>query len=101
MMPLREWMSEHGRPGWYSWLVVIAGSLVSMIVSVSVSVQMNERALERDRQQRTERQVEGLRVACEVIIRMRDAYAGQENLTQAGRDVSKAWADMAKLYQCT
>lgn len=99
-MPLREWMTEHGHPGWYSWLVVIAGCLASMIVSVSISVQMNERALERDRQQRTDRQAEGLRVACEVITRMRDAYDRQDNLTRAGRDVAKAWADMAKLYRC-
>ena len=99
-LPLRAWMSERGHPCWYSWLVVVAGCLVSMIVSISVSIQMNERALERDRQQRVEQQAGGRRVACEVIVRMRDAYDKQENLTQAGRDVAKAWADMAKLYQC-
>lgn len=71
-----------------------------MAVSVSVSVQMNQRALERDHQQRLEQQQQGLRVACEVIGRMRDAYAQQDNLTQAGRDVARAWADMAKLYRC-
>lgn len=93
-------MTERGHPGWYSWLVVIAGCLVSMIVSITFSNQMNERALERDRQQRADRQAEGLKVACEVIVRMRDAYDGQDHLTQAGRDVAKAWSDMAKLYRC-
>jgi heme exporter protein D len=94
-------MSEPKHPGWYSWLAVLAGCLASMIVSVTVSVQMNQRALERDRQQRLEQQSAGLAVACEVIVRMRDAYDRQENLTQAGRDVARAWADMAKLYRCT
>ncbi len=100
-MPLRKWMSEHGHPGWYSWLVVIGGCLASMIVSVSISVQMNERALQRDGRQRAERQAEGRRVACQVIVRMRNAYAEQEKLTPAGQDVERAWGDLARLYQCT
>ena len=88
-MPLRKWMSEHGHPGWYSWLVVIGGCLASMIVSVSISVQMNERALQRDGRQRAERQAEGRRVACQVIVRMRNAYAAMLNWVSAGRRASR------------
>lgn len=99
-MPLRSWMTEHGHPGWYSWLVVVAGCLVSMVVSVSVSVQMNERALQRDARQRAERQAEGRRVACQVIVRMRDAYAEQDSLSPAGKDVARGWTDLAHLYRC-
>jgi heme exporter protein D len=101
MVPLRHWMTEHGHPGWYSWLVVVGGCLVSMIISVTISIQAAENSLQRDRQQRADQQAQSLLVACEVIVRMRDAYERQENLTQAGRDVAKAWADMVKLYQCT
>jgi hypothetical protein len=93
-------MTEHGHPGWYSWLVVIGGCLASVVLSATISKQMNDRELERDRTQRVQRQEDGRRVACDVIVQMRNAYQQQEKLSAAGRDVANAWAAMAVRYRC-
>lgn len=104
-MPLRRWMALHGHPGWYSWLVVIAGCLISMAVSITISNRASDEALERDRAQReaaaredAQRRAENRRASCALIRRINDAYADQgDGLSPAGKDVAKAWADLARL----
>lgn len=89
-------MTAHGHPGWYSWLTVIGGCLISMIVSITVSVQMNQAALERDRQQRiaderrtAQQQEEGRQASCMLINTMHEAYPGRDK-------VAVAWARLAE-----
>lgn len=104
-MPLRKWMTIHGHPGWYSWLVVIGGCLVSMVVSVAISIRASDAALERDRMQREQsehaeqvRRAEGRAASCSMIRRVNRAYASQrDELSPAGQDIAQAWADLAKL----
>lgn len=104
-MPLRKWMTLHGHPGWYSWLVVIGGCIVSMVVSVTISNRASQAALERDRQQRIEQQQRdaqqreaGRQASCMLIETMSRAYSGRgDELSPVGKEVAQAWADLAKL----
>lgn len=89
-------MAPGRRPGWYSWIAVILGCLVSMSVSVTVSVQASDRALERDQAQREQQRQESQRAVCTVVNGMRTAHI------RAGSDpaIIQAWATMALVFHC-
>ena len=97
-------MTEHGHPGWYSWAVVIGGAFTSMIVSVTIAVQMNNQALDRDREARAvaeqrelERRTQSRIVSCAFIHKIHDAYQDQiDDLSGPGLTIAAAWADLAK-----
>lgn len=93
-MPLQKWMTEHGHPGWYSWLVVIGGALTSMVVAVGISITINDRALERERAQREQARM----ATCLVVRRMVDVYADPS--TETGEKARKAWADLGLIFRC-
>lgn len=95
-MPLRHWFTEHGMPSWYSWLVVIGGCLTTLLVSVAISAQVNQRALERERAQREQ----GRASACTVIRRMVQAYEDPPPATETGRNAAVAWRDLGRAFQC-
>lgn len=105
MSPLQKWMTEHGHPGWYSWLVVLGGAFTSMLVAVGISVSLNNRALARDRAQdqavaeaKAIEQERALLASCLVIRRMQAVYSDPE--TETGRDAAVAWKDLGKIFGC-
>lgn len=97
-------MTAHGHPGWYSWLVVIGGCIISMVVSVGIAVQTNNRSLERDRQERrvteareAERRAQSRMVSCAFIAKINKAYQDQkDDLSGPGLNIAAAWADLAR-----
>jgi hypothetical protein len=97
-------MTEHGHPGWYSWLVVIGGAFVSMLISVIIAIQVNNNTLERDRQERAaaerreaDRQAANRMVSCAFIEKINQAYQSQyDELTKPGLAIADAWADLRK-----
>lgn len=103
-MPLRKWMTEHGHPGWYSWLVVILGCVVSMIVSVGISVRMNNAAIQREHQaqalaaqREAERRAQQRVVSCAFVNKINRAYQDQiKELSGPGLTIAAAWADLAR-----
>ncbi len=103
-MPLRRWMREHTRPGWYSWLVVIGGCLISMVISVTIAVQMNSAALARERHERAvaeqkeiERRAQSKVISCAFIDKINSAYQDQkQELSGPGLSIAAAWADLAR-----
>jgi hypothetical protein len=104
-MPLQKWMTEHGHPGWYSWLVVIGGALTSALMAVTISITVNARTFERERAQqrsaleRERVQNEQARLAtCLVIRRMVDVYADPS--TETGQKAATAWEDLGRIFQC-
>jgi hypothetical protein len=107
MSPLQKWMSDHGHPGWYSWLVVIGGALVSMLISITVSVTLGKQQLERERQQEIQaaKQAAAGREAarnatCLVIRTMAEVYGDPEPTTATGRKAATAWADLGRIFGC-
>lgn len=106
-MPLRKWMTEHGHPGWYSWLVVISAPFFFSLLAITVSVTLNNRALQRERAQeqaaaelRT-RQAEIARSAsCLVILTMVEVYGNPVPVTETGRKAATAWKDLGRIFEC-
>lgn len=97
-------MTEHGHPGWYSWLVVMGGCIISMIASVGIAVHMNNAALARDRHERVvaeqkeqDRRAQSKVVSCAFINKINSAYQDQkQDLSGPGLVIAAAWADLAR-----
>lgn len=98
-------MTDHGHPGWYSWLVVIGGSIVSMLVAVGISISYGQRQLESERAQnvaaiereRAAREA-GRAATCLVIRTMADVY--DDPSTETGRKAATAWAALGRTFGC-
>ena len=109
-MPLREWFSTKGHPGWYSWLVVVGTSLTSAVLTLVVSVHASQSAVNRERtarelsqKQTVAAQVEARRSACLVIISQDEAYndpGAAPPQTAAGRRAASAWHSLRQTFQC-
>jgi hypothetical protein len=100
-------MSEHGHPGWYSWLVVVGGALVSMLTAVSISVSLGNQQREREREreaaeaQRASVQRELNRAAtCLVIRTMADVYSDPAPITVTGEKAALAWRKLGQTFGC-
>lgn len=93
-------MTEHGHPGWYSWLVVIGGCLTSILISIAVNQQtvQRERAERAEAEQRElERRAQSRATSCAFINKINGAYQSQINeLSGPGLAIAAAWADLAK-----
>lgn len=96
MSPLQKWMTDHGHPGWYSWLVVIGGALTSSLLAVAIAVTLNDRAIERDRADREQAR----RASCLLIHTMIDVYTDPTPATETGRRAAKAWEDLGRKFGC-
>lgn len=106
-MPLQRWMSEHGHPGWYSWLVVIGGSLVASLTAIAISVTLNARAIERERRaeraaaERQAQEDQAARAAsCLVMLTMTEVYTDPPPATPTGRKAAAAWKDLGRIFEC-
>jgi hypothetical protein len=96
MSPLRRWMTSHGLPSWYSWAVVIGTSITSSVLVLIVSLNVNQRALERERQQR----LAGQQAWCGVIVTMDNAWRSAPPPTATGRQMAKGIAALRRQYRC-
>jgi|ERR1044072_8105224 hypothetical protein len=105
MSPLRRWFKEHHLPSWYSWLVVVGMSSASIGLSVILSINMTERAVqaERDARLAAARGSEDMRRAtCFVVASMDDAYSDPATpiTSPVGRQVAQAWHNLRLLLKC-
>lgn len=97
MSPLQKWMTDHGHPGWYSWLVVIGGAFTSMVVAVGISI-----AVFRDGQEQIERQREmGRQATCLFVNKINKAYEREPAQTDAGKAQQQAWRELGITFRCT
>ena len=108
-MPLRQWFSEHGHPGWYSWVVVVGTSLTSAVLCLVVTVHVASQSIGHERAARVaaeaqnrQTEVETKRAACAVIISQDEAYNDPTAppVTAAGKRAGQAWRDLRKAFQC-
>lgn len=49
MSPLRGWMTTHGLPAWYSWVVVVLLPVMASMAVLVISLRVNERSIARER----------------------------------------------------
>ncbi len=95
-MPLRRWFSEHGRPSWYSWVVVIGTSLVSSMLALLVALQMNARSEARERQAR----VDSDRKWCSIVVTLDEGYRKAPPSTPTGQSLAKAVDELRRDLPC-
>lgn len=95
-MPLRKWMSEHGHPSWWSWLVVIGACFSSMVISIVVSAVMNQRGIERERMARFQSEQQW----CSVIVVMDDAWRSKPPATATGKEMAKGIRELRVGHRC-
>lgn len=86
-MPLRRWFRQHGHPGWYSWLVVVASTVASVALAVVVSVRLVTRTDEEAR-----------RATCLAAAAQERVFSEAE--TEVGRNAEKAWHDLRISLRC-
>jgi hypothetical protein len=109
MSPLRRWFTEHHMPGWYSWVVVLGTSFMSLALSLLVSLQSAQRAVDAERaarvtqvqeQQRTN--AEALRATCAVVIVQDGALNDPASppLSAAGKRAAEAWHNLRLALHC-
>lgn len=99
-MPLRQWFTERGHPGWYSWAVVVGTALTSSVLCLVVTIHMAQVSVERERKARIQSQVEGRRAACALIVAQDDAFRDTRPATPAGVKAAKAWRDLRIQFRC-
>jgi hypothetical protein len=89
--PLRGWMRAHGRPGWWSWLVVVLVPLMASMGVLVVSLRVNEQSIAREREQRRVTE----QALCGIIVLLDDANrtAVDPPSTDYGRKLARAIRD--------
>lgn len=95
-MPFRRWLASRGiqHPGAYSMVMLALGVVVCMAVSVWISVQASNRALEREREQRNAAR----QATCMVVRRMIEVYS--DPTTPTGVNAQGAWTDLGRIFHC-
>jgi hypothetical protein len=99
-VPLRQWFTEKGHPGWYSWVVVVGAAVTSSILSIVVSISTTHRSIEREREARAAQEAQSRRVACQVIVAQDEAFRDTVPATKAGVAAAKAWRDLRTQFRC-
>lgn len=89
-------MAQHGHPTWYSWLVVVLVPVAASMAVLVVSLEVNARAVQGEREARLSSE----RALCEVVVVLDDAYRETPPATVAGRNVAKAVADLRVANRC-
>lgn len=107
MSPLRGWMQAHGRPSWYSWVVVVLVPLVASIGVLVVSLRVNSNAIDRERRANSdainrERQVriESQRAFCGIVVLLDETWRRTPPTTAAGRELADAVAAARVVNRC-
>lgn len=108
MSPFRRILAARGvrHPAAYSMVIVIAGLLVTMVTSVTISTQASNRAIRKVQQAEEARRAEEARqreesrkASCQFILTINNAYQEDPpaDPTPTAKNVIQAWADLAAL----
>lgn len=84
-MPLRRYMTEHGLPSWYSWLVVVLLPILTAMGVLVVALRVNERSIDRERAAREQAQRQTDAALCSVFAPLDDSYSATPPATAAGK----------------
>lgn len=84
-MPLRRFMTEHGLPSWYSWLVVVMLPIMASVLVLVVSLRVNERSIERERLAREQTDA----ALCAVFAPIDDGYRKAPPPSASGKEFAK------------
>lgn len=101
-MPFRAWFERKGfnHPAAYSYLTLAAGAIACMVISVLISVTMYRGAMARDEAQDAAEAERSRLAVCSVVREINRAYKEEAPITQAGKNVARAWAELSGVYRC-
>lgn len=97
MSPLRRWMTEHGHPGWYSWVVVLGGNMATLLLTVVVVLTVNQRSIDRERAARLASE----RALCAVVdIYVRAARETPPPTNAYGKEIVESMRALRAALKC-
>jgi hypothetical protein len=96
MSPLRKWMTEHGRPSWYSWVVVVLAPIIAATAMLIVSLKINAQSIAREREARQASE----QAFCGIVVLLDDAWTRTPPTTQSGRELAVAVDRARHDYRC-
>jgi hypothetical protein len=93
-------MQEHGRPGWYSWLIVVLTPILAATGVLIISLKVNERTIEDSiaRERAARQQTE--QAFCGIIVLLDDSYSRSAPVTPAGKELAVAVRRARVDYRC-
>lgn len=103
MSPLRQWMTMHRMPAWYSWVVVVMVPVMASVGVLVLSLKINERSIDRERSARLASEAArqaSERALCEVFVVLDDAYARAKPTSPASRELAQAIANVRITNHC-
>ena len=86
------------RMPWYYQLTVVGASVVSVVLSVVISVNASNRAIDSDRRARAQAAAESRKATCMLVAAQDAVYSETPPSTKLGRDVAAAWHDLRTRY---
>jgi hypothetical protein len=89
-------MTEHGRPSWYSWVVVVLVPLMASVAVLVISLRVNEQSIEREREARRASE----QAFCGIVTLLDNSYRRSPPSTQAGRELAVAIRGAREGYNC-
>lgn len=102
-MPLRNWMTAHRMPAWYSWLVVVLVPVMASVGVLVVSLTVNQRSIERERSARLaseQARIASEQALCRVFVILDDAYSKTAPATESGKQLAAAIAYVRVANHC-
>jgi hypothetical protein len=82
-------MTDHSLPSWYSWVVVVLLPIMASIAVLVVSLRVNERSIQREREARLATD----RVLCAVFAPLDDSYKIKPPPSTAGKTFAAGIAE--------
>jgi hypothetical protein len=97
-MPFRRWLEARGAkyPAVYSNAMLALGVVVCMFIVITISVQINNRTLARERAASEQAR----HAFCVVVATMVDTYEGIIPPTKGSLAVTAAWRDLESTFRC-
>jgi hypothetical protein len=89
-------MTEHGRPSWYSWVVVVMVPILASIAVLVISLRINEQSIARE----TEARRQSEQAFCGIIIVLDDANRKGSPTTEYGRELARRITAARAAYRC-
>ncbi len=97
-MPLRRWLTGHGLPAWWSWVVLVLFTAVSVGLNTMIATRTSQRAIEADRRARTETAQSSLAALCDAVRSQEAVF--REAQSEVGQNAARSWHALGVKYGC-
>jgi hypothetical protein len=87
---------RHRGMGVYAWVAVLISSITLPVLSLVISLNLNDRAIDRERMARLASE----HAMCAIVVAQSDAYRQHPPTTPAGRTVADKMAALRLAYHC-